>query len=188
VASILTDLGDYSEALRLYYEVDRCYRSMGDKRGLAMSTGSIGEIQLLQGRWEQALVKFRETEEIARKINDHESMIWVAGYIGRALCLCGRLEEAKQSFIHQIELCGTDHQRPEAVLARAHQAVIAAARGEAFAGEPDPETAVRAALAATGDAVMAEWRTVLGRHPTGPAAALLKEIERLAPDPDSRST
>jgi tetratricopeptide (TPR) repeat protein len=97
LAEVNVKLGQYDAALPRYVKELELYRSIGDKRGIALGSYGIGTLLEYQGAFQRAFKSKEEALNNFRELGDEG--FWMAeivsGY-GRALTLLGRFAEARK--------------------------------------------------------------------------------------------
>jgi tetratricopeptide (TPR) repeat protein len=85
---------EFPRALASFEASVVCFRSSGDRRGLARALDKIGNVQTKQGRYDAALALHEESLAIRREVDDRLGVAESLNNISIVYRNCGRLDEA----------------------------------------------------------------------------------------------
>ncbi|MDI6738840.1 MAG: tetratricopeptide repeat protein [Candidatus Edwardsbacteria bacterium] len=124
LGSLLTQKGEYAEALRMLEEARGMFQKHGDQRALGDALGNIGLVQFNRGNLDEAIRLYREKLDIAAAGGDRKGASYALGNIGLVHLQRGDLAEAGDCFRRCLEMSREINDRRSAILALGNIGVI----------------------------------------------------------------
>lgn len=134
VGIILMSRGRYAEAEPYLLEGLHTNEQEGDRRGVAHSRASLGELCYRQGHLDRAAAWLDQALELAAEIEDRQAHTLAAVYRARVHCAGGRLAEAAET----LKLADVQQVGDPAIALNWWIARLDLALAAGVAGEPDP--------------------------------------------------
>ena len=104
LAIILTDLGDWKTALKLYNETKEIFEIEGDKRQVSYALHWIGNIHSSQGNYEEAGKLYQESLKITEELGDKSSIAYTLHGLGIMHHQQENYEEAMEKYQQSLEI------------------------------------------------------------------------------------
>lgn len=122
--------GAFSLARERFEGALAAYRSAGNKRGLAITTAALGELETKAGRYTAAISALTEAHAALRSAGDRMAAVQVGGRLGTAHALAGDLPSADAMFALTLVECRNVGLREQEADTLARQARAALHHGQ----------------------------------------------------------
>jgi tetratricopeptide (TPR) repeat protein len=96
------EAGMERQGLELATEARRLYEQLGDTRGVANATWSMGNFYYFRAEGDHGTGHFRESLEGFRRVGDRTMEAWALHMLGSGLLRMGRVEEAREAVQHAL--------------------------------------------------------------------------------------